>query len=96
MSSEKDIIRKIIQKHGAVIDLNARPEVMIEILRRFRFEEDDGGAPGGAPPAPPPGPTSFQDRVTNEDLLRAVQQLARQVKAMAKPAAAKSSRKKTR
>ena len=93
---EKKIVRQIIQKHGAVIDLNAKPEAMIEILRRFRFEEDDGGAPGGAPPSPPPGPTSFQDRVTNEDLMRVVLQLSRQVKAMDKKMAGGPARKKSR
>ncbi len=97
MAREKEVVRKIIQKYGSVIDLEANPEVMIEILRRFRFEDDDGGSPpGGTPPSPPPGPTSFQDRVTNEDLMRAVLQLSRQVKAMSKGTAASPSRKKRR
>jgi hypothetical protein len=81
MKNEKLIVEKLIKKYGAVIDLNKNPEIIIDILRKFAFE-DDGGLPGGVPPAPPPGPTSFQESVTNEDLLKAILNLSRQVKAM--------------
>jgi hypothetical protein len=91
MASEKDIVNKIIKKYGPVIDVHKNPDVMIDILRRFAAE-DDGGLPGGTPPSPPPGPTSFQDRVTNEDLMEAILQLARKVKAMSKPVQKRSRR----
>lgn len=81
MLSEKNLIAGIIKRHGPVIDLRKNPEVMIDILRRFRLH-DDGGLPGGVPPSPPPGPSSFQDRVTNEDIMKTLLQLSRQVKAL--------------
>jgi hypothetical protein len=91
MASEKDVVSRIIKRYGPVIDLRKNPGVMIDILRRFAAE-DDGGLPGGVPPSPPPGPTSFQDRVTNEDLMKAILQVARQVKAMSKPVQRRSRR----
>jgi hypothetical protein len=94
MAKEKTLIAKIAKKYGDVIDLKKNPEVMIEILRTFPLY-NDGGLPGGVPPSPPPGPTSFQDRVSNEDLMKAVLQLSRQVKALTKPAAAAPRSKAT-
>ncbi len=45
--------------------------------------DGDGGLPPGGVPEPPPGPTSFQDRVTNDDIMKALLQLTRQVKTVA-------------
>lgn len=92
MENEKKTIDRIMKKYGPVIDLRNNPEVMIDILRKFAFE-DDGGLPGGVPPSPPPGPTSFQDRVTNEDLMKAILNLARQIKTIANPVQRQSKRK---
>lgn len=79
---DKKTIARIIKKYGPVIDLRTNPEVLIDIIRGINFQ-DDGGLPGGVPePPPPPGPTSFQDRVTNEDIMRTLLQLSRQVKAL--------------
>lgn len=60
MATDAAIIRKIIKRHGAVINLEENPEIIIDIIRQFSPELDDGGLPGGVPPSPPPGPTSFQ------------------------------------
>lgn len=84
MKSDKKLIAGIIKKYGPVIDLRTNPEIMIDILRKHTYN-DDGGLPGGVPPSPPPGPTSFQDRITNEDIMKAVLALSRQVKALTKP-----------
>lgn len=95
MTSEKNTIARIIRKHGALIDLRKNPEVMIEILRKFADDLDGGSPPGGTPPSPP-GPTSFQDRVTNEDLLRSILSLTRQIKATNSPATQAKTSKKAR
>jgi hypothetical protein len=79
MQSDAEIIRKIINRYGHIIDLKKSPQTIIDIIRIFA--EDDGGLPpGGVPPAPPPpGPTSFQAGITNEEILKAVLKLARDV-----------------
>ena len=81
---EKDavLIRKIIRRYGKVIDLEKEPSTIIDIIRRFGY--DDGGLPGGVPPSPPPGPSSFQDEPTNRDLMREVLKLSRSVAALNK------------
>ncbi len=81
MSNEKKLIAGFIRKYGAVIDMSRSPETMIDIIRRIRLI-DDGGLPPGGVPEPPPGPTSFQDRITNDDIMKALLQLTRQVKAL--------------
>jgi hypothetical protein len=53
---QKAAVAKVIKKYGSKIDLEAKPEVLIEILRSFGglFDDDgDGGAsPGGVGPNP--------------------------------------------
>ncbi len=52
---QQALIKKIGKKYGSVIDLEAKPEVMIDILRSFGrvFDDPDGGAkPGGVGPPP--------------------------------------------
>lgn len=76
MQSDAEIIRKIIKRYGEVIDLKKSPQAIIDIIRTFA--DDDGGSPpGGAPPGP--GPTSFQAGIANEEILKAVLKLARDV-----------------
>jgi|ERR1700730_16909136 hypothetical protein len=81
---EKALVDRIIKLHGAVIDLRTNPGVMIEILRRF--ETPDAGSPcGGVPdPPPPPSPSKVGDRITNEDIMKAVLKLSREVNAIQK------------
>lgn len=86
------LVNKIIKRYGPVIDLRTHPEVIIDIMRRFD-EPPDGGTPcGGVPsPPPPPSPSMVGERVTNDEILKAVLALSRQVSAIRKslPAAAK-------
>ena len=83
MADEKRIIREIRRQFGDVIDLRQSPSVVIDIIRRFRFEIDrDGGSPPGG--TPPPGPTSFQGPITNEDLMKEVLKLSRQISQLRK------------
>ncbi|MEA3063211.1 MAG: hypothetical protein QOJ94_2992 [Sphingomonadales bacterium] len=77
------LVQKVIKRYGPVIDLRTNPEILIDILRGLGLDDapDGGLKPGGAPdPKPTPPPSSGIDRpVTNEDLLRAVLKLARDV-----------------
>ena len=80
-----EVIKRIIKLYGPVIDLRANPEVMIDILRQFD-DVPDGGTPCGGvpPPPPPPPPSAMAGRVTNEDLLKAVLKLTREVSLLTK------------
>ncbi len=56
LTNEQRIIRQIIKGHGAVFDLNANPELFIEVVRKYAMDiadlanDPDGGVPdGGAP-----------------------------------------------
>jgi hypothetical protein len=77
------LVERIIKLYGPVIDLRKNPEVIIDILRRFD-EPPDGGNPCGGVPSPPPPPpsSSMRDRVTNDDILKAVLKIARDVSAI--------------
>jgi hypothetical protein len=81
MTTEAALVKKIVRRHGTVIDLEKQPEVIIEIIRRFGPElDDDGGLPGGVPPSPPPGPTSFQaGDPTIREVMKEVLKISRQV-----------------
>lgn len=86
------LVQRIIKKHGPVIDLRKNPDILIDILRGLDIDggtpeppppDDGGGLPGGVPePPPPPGPDETGRRITNEDLMRAVLQLSRDVATM--------------
>jgi hypothetical protein len=99
MKSEEKLIQRIIARFGSVIDLNKTPEIMIDILRGFHIAGDEPGTPpgdGGLPPGgtPHPGPTSFQDLVRNEDLMRELLKVSRelaQIKKLVAPVAKKPS-----
>lgn len=81
MTDDDRISRQIIKKHGAVLDLEKNPGIILDIIRTFgpHVTLDDGGLPGGVPPSPPPGPTSFQHQVTNDALMREILRLSRAV-----------------
>jgi len=80
MKSETDVIKQIIKRYGEVINLKERPEVIIDILRRFGdLFQNDGGLPGGVPPSPPPGPTSIQGGITNEDLMKQLLKISKEI-----------------
>ena len=79
MKDEMKVVNQIIKRYGSVIDLEKDPSVMIEILRKFTIFGSEPGTPDGG--TPPTGPTSHQGRVTNEDLMKAILKLSRQVAA---------------
>lgn len=79
---EKAVVTKVIKKYGSKINLEANPEVLIEILRSFGrlFDDDgDGGAkPGGV--GSPPDPCLVADgRVTEQEIMKAILALSREV-----------------
>jgi hypothetical protein len=79
MQSDKILVQQISKRYGPVIDLNANPETMIEIIRLVRsiYNSEPGTPDGGGGPT---GPTSRQGAVTNEDILKAVLTLAREIR----------------
>jgi len=92
MKSESEIVKQIVKRYGAVLDLKENPGVIIDILRRFGniFIDEDGGLPpGGTPPPPPPGPSSFQGQVSNEELMRQLLKLSKDVAKLRKELTAK-------
>lgn len=84
MQKDEAIVRKVIRRHGSVLDLKKEPGVLIDIIRQFGPDLDDGGLPGGVRPSPPPGPTSFQEGPSNTDLMREVLKLSRAVALLTK------------
>jgi hypothetical protein len=83
---EQEIVERIVERYGALIDLKRSPGVILEILRdfgpnilRLLGELDDGA--GGAPPAPSSiaiaGPGS--PAPTLEDLFRLVLEVRQEV-----------------
>lgn len=82
MVDYSEIVKRVIAKYGPVLDLQQRPQDLIDILRSFRFDDSDGGLPPGGtpPPPPPPGPDSFHGGgVRLEDVMAEVLKLSRQV-----------------
>jgi hypothetical protein len=86
------LVNKVIKLHGPVIDLRANPEVIIDILRRFADDLPDGGTPCGGVPNPPPPPSSVEDRVRNDEIMKAVLKLSRDVSAIKKSLTALGAR----
>lgn len=79
MTREDDIIGMVRERYGSVLDLDERPEVLIEIIRRFGADDPDGGLPPGGTPNPPPGPTSMQEGPDLGDLMKEILKVSRQV-----------------
>ena len=80
-SRESRVIQQIVKAHGSVIDIQAHPEVLVEIMRKWGFDlveeiPDAGVHPAGVGPV---GPTSLESGPGIEDVLRAVISLQRQV-----------------
>lgn len=87
MTDHKTVVTRIIDRHGPVIDLHKSPEIIIDVIRSFRWQLDDpdgGTLPGGVPPPPPPGPSSAGFQPTNAEVLREVLKLSKQVAALQK------------
>jgi hypothetical protein len=78
---QKALVSKIIKKHGATLDLEANPEVMIEILRSFgrSFDEPDGGLPGGVGPVGCIVDRDGINQIALEDVMKAILKLTRDV-----------------
>lgn len=83
---DEQIVKEVIRKYGAVLNLKETPFILIEILRNYGplGAHDDGGTPGGAPePPPPPGPSSRDfGWVDNSILLKEILKLGREIKAL--------------
>lgn len=80
MNREDEILASVKEHYGSTLDLDRHPEHLIDIIRRFGFEQTDGGTlPGGVPPTPPPGPTSMAGLPSNGDLMKEILKLSRQV-----------------
>jgi hypothetical protein len=77
-SRDNRVIQQIVKAYGPTLDLDAHPEVLVEIVRKWGFDlveeiPDAGVRPGGV------GPTSLEGGPGIEDVLRAVISLQRQV-----------------
>jgi hypothetical protein len=81
--SDEQLIKTVIAKFGPTLDLENRPDELIEIVRNMRFDDPDGGTNpcAGVPPAPPPpGPTSLQfEGLDMVDIMKEVFNLAKSV-----------------
>jgi hypothetical protein len=53
MANEKRIVQQIIKKYGETINLRKRPDILVDILRRFHIA---GEGPDGPDPGPDPDP----------------------------------------
>jgi hypothetical protein len=99
MQNEKTLVQQISKRYGPVIDLNANPGTMIDIIRLVRsmYDAEPGTPDGGGGPT---GPTSRQGGVTNEEILKAVLTLTREVRVggrtRRKPARVRSATAKRR
>ncbi len=86
MKSKKmaSMVKRIIKKHGAVIDLKKNPEVLIDVMRELAFDLAAGNPCGGTPPSPtgPSGPSKAGRPVSNEEILRITLRSARQIDAL--------------
>ena len=80
-SREKRVIDQVVKVHGSTLDLEAQPEVLVEIVRKWGFDlleevPDAGVRPAGVGPV---GPTSLEGGPGLEDVLREVLSLQQQV-----------------
>ena len=77
---QKAAVAKVIKKYGSKIDLEAKPEVLIEILRSFGRLFDDDGDGGAKPGGVGPNPCLVEDgRVTEQEIMKGILHLSREV-----------------
>lgn len=85
---QKAAVAKVIKKYGPKIDIEAKPEVLIEIQRVGRLFDDDGDG-GAKPGGVGPNPCLVADgRVTEQEIMKAILHLSREVasiKSLIKP-----------
>lgn len=77
---EEKIVREVIKNFGAEINLNEKPFVLIEILRKFGsvMVPDDGGSPPGGVGVG--GPATRQ--IGNSELMKEILKLSREVSSL--------------
>jgi hypothetical protein len=75
MISDKMIAQQLTKRYGPVIDLNANPGVMMEIVQQV-------GSIYGSEPGTPEPTTRPGRGVTNEEIMKEVLKLARSVSAL--------------
>jgi hypothetical protein len=83
---ELAIVGEIAKRYGEVIDLKKQPFVMVEILRHFGREfENGGGGGGGGPQAPPPSSIAIAgpgEEVELNDLMKVLLNIQREILAI--------------
>jgi len=82
--SEDQIVREVMRKFGATINLRETPYVLIEILRAYGrlFDDGDGGSPPGGTPPPPPPPGPDVRRVDMFMLMQEILKVSREIQAL--------------
>jgi hypothetical protein len=97
MKSKTDamLVEKIIKRYGPVLNLRENPQQFIDIMRTILADDPpDGGSPcGGVPPSPP---GSALERITNEDLMKAILKLSRDVSTLKTSLSSKKANVKTK
>jgi hypothetical protein len=89
MLSERALIQQIRRQYGATIDLKANPDVMVEIIQLIRQQyASEPGTPGPGT-QPMVGRTEW---VTNEDIMKELLKIERQVRALSSGARKSSVR----
>ena len=86
MESEKALIQQISKRYGPTINLETNPGAMIEIIRLIRsmYVAEPGT----------PGPGTIGGSVSNEDIMKAILKLGRDIRETRapRPTAAKRAR----
>lgn len=77
MESEKALIQQISKRYGSVINLETNPGTMIEIIRLIRgmYVAEPGT----------PGPGTIGGAVSNEDIMKAILKLGRDIRTSQAP-----------
>lgn len=87
VKNQEKIIKDVIKKHGSIINLEENPQLLIDILIKFKpqFYGPDGGLPpGGVPdPPPPPGPSSYRG-IENVHLMKEILKLNKKMSSIKK------------